>query len=139
MARDEAVGAYEQAFFEAFGRPPEALDPEYLHAAQRAAQSAHPNVHLDANLFAAALGRRGLTPNALDPARAADVWVAEAALAGDPNALNWFEKDALPQLVPALGKLRLGTAERDDTLQRLREELFVGRNGRRPKLNEYGG
>lgn len=139
MARDEAVGAYEQAFFEAFGRPPEALDPGSLHAAQRAAQSAHPDVHLDAKRFATALGRRGLAPEALDAARAADVWVAEAALAADPNALNWFEKDALPQLLPALGKLRLGTAERDDTLQRLREELFVGRNGRRPKLNEYGG
>jgi RNA polymerase sigma-70 factor (ECF subfamily) len=139
MARDQALSAYEQAFLGASGRPPGVLDPEWLQRARLSAQAAHPDVHCEDERFAAGLGRRTLALDALDPARAADVWVVEAALAGDPAALNWFEKDALPQLIPALGKLRLDAAEREDTLQRLREELFVGRDGRRPKLNEYGG
>lgn len=139
MARDPALSAYEQAFFEASGRRPEALHAEGLQRARLAAQEAHPEVSWDDERFATGLGRRTLALDDLDPGRAADVWVVEAALASDPSALNWFEKDALPQLVPALGKLRLDATEREDTLQRLREELFVGRDGRRPKLHEYSG
>jgi RNA polymerase sigma-70 factor, ECF subfamily len=110
-----------------------------LVAACAAARGIHPQIVLDPANFGRALDERGLDAAALGPARAADLWVCAAALAGNAQAVEWFEREALPELLPALARLRLDGAEQDDTLQRFKEELFVGRSGARPKLHEYGG
>ncbi len=140
MARDAELSAYEDAFSDATGGPSAERDLRAaFEGALQAAQTAHPGIQLDAVVFARGLGQRKLSLEDLPADRASDVWVVEAALAGDEGAMHWFEKDAIAKLEPALSKLRLEPSEREDTLQRFREELFVGRSGGRPKLHEYGG
>lgn len=58
-------------------------------------------------------------------ARAADLYIASACVAGDPAALAWLDA-RLPALVgPALAKLGIPSCDNDEIVQRVRVALFV--------------
>lgn len=70
---------------------------------------------------------------------AEDLALARAALAGDARAIASIETAYLRQIPTFVARQRLGPAELDELTQRVRERLFVGREGAPPKLAEYAG
>ncbi len=120
-----------------------ALDPTELQArlaeGLRAAEARYPDIRVEAKSFMSYLAERYQEPRQLDPARLSDLYLCAAAVAGDERAVELFERELLPELDPALTRLRMTNAEHADLRQRLSEELFVARPERRPKIAEYSG
>lgn len=110
-----------------------------LVAALDVARERYGGVSVDAADFARYAAERVEDPAQLVPERLADLLLACAAARGDEAALRVFENELFPELSPALGRLKLGAPERAELEQRLREELFVARPDRRPKIAEYSG
>jgi RNA polymerase sigma-70 factor (ECF subfamily) len=68
-----------------------------------------------------------------------DLYLVCACIEGDPHALSVFEAQLTAAAQPSLVKLGLSREQRDDTLQQVREKLFVGQGGAPPKLASYAG
>jgi RNA polymerase sigma-70 factor (ECF subfamily) len=76
---------------------------------------------------------------ALTSLHAADLYLACACARGDSKAISAFEKRFFPEVADAIARLDGSGTLKDDVQQMLREKLFVGRNGGRPKIADYSG
>ncbi|MBX3209745.1 MAG: transcriptional regulator [Labilithrix sp.] len=109
-----------------------------LHGLVARARAAWPDVRLDAEAFAAFLGRR-VSPETLAEARAEDLWIACASAGADPAALAVVEARYLPDVDAALGKMGLGQDRIAEVKQGLRRLLFVGDGQTPPRIGDYRG
>ncbi|MHB8872753.1 MAG: sigma-70 family RNA polymerase sigma factor [Myxococcaceae bacterium] len=102
------------------------------------ARATWPGIALDDAAFARELGARVKgDAEALFGLKVPDLFLAWACLQGDAAALRHFDA-LLGRLEGALQGFDQGNAFPGEVLQRLRERLLVGVDGR-PKLQEYGG
>lgn len=101
----------------------------------RAGQRAFPEVALDEEAFARHVRARG----SADAAHAEDLFLACACAAGQPRALAYFDERHLSALPRFLSGVERAPAALDEIRQLLRERLFVGSRGERPKIAEYSG
>lgn len=111
------------------------------HILERASQ-AWPGVHLAEARFREEIGRRvsGGDPLAtLRAIHAEDLYLVIACAAGDATALAHFDRVYLDRARQTLARMRLSASEVDETLQALREELFVPAPGERPRILNYAG
>lgn len=67
-----------------------------------------------------------------------DLFLACACAQGQPAAISALEHSYFPQVRARLDP-RIEAAAIDDVISRMREELFVGRPGRQPKIVQYAG
>lgn len=104
---------------------------EDLERAWRAGQAAWPGVVLDRT-------RLGTRLEGLELTFAADLYLAEACLAGDQTAVQLFERDVLVHARGAIAAIDSQGAFVDEAMQRLRETLLVGSDGE-PRLAHYAG
>ncbi len=120
----------------------ERLEQALLEAIDRA-RAAYPAVSLAADAFvgflAAHLEPGSRLPEALSALRLEELFVACACSVRDPVAIRAVERACFGQIDAALGRLRAPSAMVDEVKQELRERLFLGGGGRRPRINEYGG
>ena len=87
----------------------------------------------DAAAFAIHVEMSQPVPEFLD-----DLLLAFAAAQGDPEATRQFELKYADLFRSTTVRI-LGASDADDMVQVLRERLFVGDNGREPRLAEYRG
>lgn len=69
----------------------------------------------------------------------ADLGLATALGAGEPQALRHFERAILPDVRPAVARIDASPAFVDEVVQTLREKLLVGPNGGDGKIDSYSG
>jgi RNA polymerase sigma-70 factor, ECF subfamily len=114
---------------------------EEVRAAARVACAAWPGLSLGEDEFAAQLAQL----LAEDPdARCADLlvgdlYLARACASHDPKALAVFEATLWPEIDAALRRIRLPDHMRQDVLQDLRVNLFVGSSTSPGRIAQYGG
>lgn len=72
-------------------------------------------------------------------AHAEDLALARAAAAGDARAIAVIEALHVRQIPAFVARHKLGPAEVDELSQRVRERLFVARDGKAPKIADYAG
>jgi RNA polymerase sigma-70 factor, ECF subfamily len=70
---------------------------------------------------------------------AADLYLACACALGDPEALAHFDLHFLPVAAEVLMRNGADATWVDEVQQVLRQKLFVGREGRAPRIAEYSG
>lgn len=107
-----------------------------------AARRAWPGVELGDEAFVDALGERlgdgapvaGLAALCVD-----DLYLACACAAGDAHALAAFERCYAGALAATFRGFAAHGSDGADLKQALRERLFVGHDGRPPRIAEYGG
>lgn len=125
------------------------VDPAVLALWERG-RSAWPGLRVPLRRFDRFIARhsermQGLTASAgdaatFDPAGASpDLYLACGCLEGVAGAHELFEEQILTQLPQFLQRYRLDDAMLAEIKQRVRERLFVGRDGQQPKLAEYAG
>jgi RNA polymerase sigma-70 factor (ECF subfamily) len=106
------------------------------------ARSAHPDLRVDDEAFAALLGACVAgSPDplaALDTLHLGDLLLAGASMRGDAGAVVRLERDCLGPAHAVVARI-LGPSECDDAMQSVRERLLVGREGSAPRLGEYAG
>lgn len=106
-------------------------------------RSAWPDIDLSAELFvrhlATHLGAAKVPETALTGSHVADLFVAAASAAGDARAVTAIMEHHFPQLRVALQYLGSTSATADDVKAQMLEQLFVGRDGGRPKIAGYSG
>jgi RNA polymerase sigma-70 factor (ECF subfamily) len=108
-----------------------------------AARAAWPSVDEPTERFVRYLAERA--PRAASPVaslramRTADLYLASACARADPAALKAYDDGFSRDVRGALASLRLGAAEIDDLAQTLVARFFVGLDGSRPKILDYGG
>jgi RNA polymerase sigma-70 factor (ECF subfamily) len=68
-----------------------------------------------------------------------DLFLAGACAAGEPQALAAFERRYLAEVPAHLSRIDATPAFVDEVRQVLRERLFVGQGGARPKVADYSG
>jgi RNA polymerase sigma-70 factor, ECF subfamily len=103
-------------------------------------QARHPRIHLSRSVLAAHLERCGASLEAeIDGDRAGDLYLACAALAGDPEAVATFQKSCWPAVAAYLKPFAGGKAFLAEVAQELWEALLVGSAGRAPRLRDYTG
>ena len=115
------------------------LEPR-LAAFVATARAAWPELEVAATrLFAAVAAALGApTLAALEDLRAADLWLACAALGGDPRAIRVIDQH-LARIAPLLRGVGLAAHELDDVVQQLRARLVLDDGDRRAKLASYAG
>src|SRR5687768_4468061 len=94
-----------------------------------------PNVTLDRDRFAAhvrALGREAIEKYP------ADLYLAAACLAGEPVAVESFERVLLATARSAIMAINHSPPFVEEAMQRLRAHLFIGTNSG-PRLSLYAG
>lgn len=114
----------------------------WLAPAQRAAEQARqawPAIEIAAETYAAWLQERCADVSELAALHTADLYLACGCALGLPAALAAFERELAPRLVRATARVRLPDDARDELLQELRVDLFVGRTDRRPRVHDYRG
>jgi RNA polymerase sigma-70 factor (ECF subfamily) len=97
---------------------------------------------LDAGDFVAAIAQRlpdDATSRALGQVRADELELALACGAGDNDAIAALERRYFGEVEGALARLRLDRARLDEVKQSLRASLFVGADGKPPKIASYSG
>lgn len=118
-----------------------ALDAELASAVARA-HAAWPDVSMPDEDFAGELAARipaEETPlDALRAMRVEDVYLAVACASGDAAAIAEVERRYVPELRRALGGMGLAEVS-EEAVQAMREELFVGAAGARPRIANYSG
>lgn len=109
-------------------------------AVEQAFRRAHarlPAVALSLERFRAAVGALGApNPASLE---LEDLFLATAAADGDAAAIAAIESGPLAGAPGWLARYKLGPAEHDDVVQRVREKLFVAGAERTPRIAEYAG
>jgi RNA polymerase sigma-70 factor (ECF subfamily) len=106
--------------------------------------AAWPTVKLDPEVYLGHLADKlrvrtdELSDRVIRTMPAADLYLAAACTAGDPNAIAAFHDTILPVVRPALGKLGLSDATIDETEQRVLITVLVG-DPDRPAIAMYGG
>ncbi len=106
-----------------------------------AGRTAWPSVQLAPEAFLRHLARH-LPPedtlaHSLRQLHAADLYLACACAAGEPQALLAFEQRILQKVPSRLGQLPASTV--DEVLQVLRQRLLMSTNGGTPKIADYSG
>jgi RNA polymerase sigma-70 factor (ECF subfamily) len=110
-----------------------------LQAALEQGRSAWPTVHADAERFVCHLA--GVAPDqaTLEGVVAADLYLACACQAGDPQALATFDREVLAPAVAPVARSR-GRAQFEQELkQAVRSRLFVAEEGGTGKIAQYAG
>ena len=122
--------------------PPESTDVAHrLEQGFSSARARHPEISVsDEDLVMYALARTEATVP-FDAARMADLLLACGLSRGDASALRTFDGEIVAKIRPALERLRLGRSEVDESIQRLRIDLFVGSGGEEssPRIAQYRG
>ena len=116
---------------------------EALASAVESAGRQHPDLAVAPERFAAFLGARaeagGDAAAALASLHGPDLYLACAALDGDPQALSHLDRHVLARAAVATARVDPSPQFVEDVRQRLRERLLIGPAGSGPKLAEYGG
>ncbi len=92
--------------------------------------------------YLAACGAASITGRSADlfaGVRTTDLYLAAACAARVRGAVEAFDRAHLRRLGAALARLRPSPELLDEVRQVLREKLFVGKDGARPKIAEYDG
>ena len=116
---------------------------EVLRELVDAGAAAWPDVELDPAIFVRHLALH--TPKLEDAAgwlatlHAADLHLACACAEGLPSALAAFDAKYLSHLDLLVARARLSTDEVDELRQRLRESLFLPREGKPARIADYAG
>ena len=125
------------------GESSDQLSREELSAAFARARDAHPGVAVTEAAFTGMLATRleseAAPREALRALRLDDLYLALGCAAGDAAALAWFERAFVPEMRPVLARMGLPTADADEALQMMREELFAPAAGKRPLVLSYAG
>lgn len=77
--------------------------------------------------------------DALDNLRMPDLYLACACASGDNRALAEFDARYVTEIDAALGRMRQSRATVEEVKQLVRQKLFVPKDGKPPKIAEYGG
>jgi RNA polymerase sigma-70 factor, ECF subfamily len=107
------------------------------------AEAAFPDVRCPRPTFVERLARR--PPPGVDPARhvatvrAADLYLAAAAAAGDAAAVGLVERMLSAEVDAARAALRAAPSLTDEVKQRLRAHLLAGGEDRGPAIGDYAG
>jgi RNA polymerase sigma-70 factor (ECF subfamily) len=99
-------------------------------------QRAWPRLDLDLTAFARFLAARGEPPTS---DRVPDLYLACACVEGARGAVEAFDRAHLGVVGAYLARMRPSPAFVEEIQQGLREKLFVGKDGGRPKIAEYDG
>ena len=75
----------------------------------------------------------------LQELHAADLYLACACTAGDPQAIAALDRGFFPDVLASLARSGVEHAVADEAVQRLRERLFVAAEGKRAKIADYSG
>jgi RNA polymerase sigma-70 factor, ECF subfamily len=75
----------------------------------------------------------------LDHVHPEDLWLALVCARGDHRAIVAFEEHYRADLEKLAGRYQGSMASAQELRQTLREKLFVGEEGRAPRINEYSG
>jgi RNA polymerase sigma-70 factor (ECF subfamily) len=75
----------------------------------------------------------------LAKAKLEDLYLASACCEGSNAALAVFEREHISRIPDYLARLRPTSDFVDEVMQIVRERIFVGRNGRSPRIGEYSG
>jgi RNA polymerase sigma-70 factor (ECF subfamily) len=111
----------------------------WLRDAITAARAAWPTVHLTDEELVDYLGPAGSEAIRADAARAQDLYLACACVAGQPAALALFDKHYLAQVAGHVGRVTQSQDAVHEALQTLRVRLFVGSGGQPPRIRQYHG
>jgi RNA polymerase sigma-70 factor (ECF subfamily) len=99
-----------------------------------------PGISIEGRRFAAHLALCGApVDDSIDAPRAADLYLACAALEADPAAISALERQCWPVVLRYLRPLRRSKAIVDDLRQELWDSLLVTRPGTPAKLVTYSG
>jgi RNA polymerase sigma-70 factor (ECF subfamily) len=116
---------------------------DFLVERWAAARRAWPTVTLDPALFWPHLGARvpaqTETVDELRELRTDELYLTCACQAGNRQALAVFEQRYFDGVVSSLSRMRLDASRIDELQQQLRQRLFMGRGGKRPKVAAYAG
>jgi RNA polymerase sigma-70 factor (ECF subfamily) len=81
----------------------------------------------------------GSSPAHLERLQGADLYLACACAAGDAGSVAAFDRRYLAPLPPVLVRKGIARDVAEEVVQALRERLFVGTSGARPKIVDYDG
>ena len=115
--------------------PSERVGPE-LAALVARARRAWPDLGVDEDRFAGYLAAR---LDGDDPLHVEDLYLACACVDGLPRALAAFDERHLTVVPRYLLRFARSSAFAEEVQQRLRECLFVGSDGERPRMTSYSG
>lgn len=76
---------------------------------------------------------------ALSSRQLPDLYLAWACARGDAQALEAFERELIPTIAASLASRQVPSAVVDETLQLLREKLFLVEGSRAPAIGKYRG
>ena len=113
-----------------------------IREAHAAAQQVWPGCALTLERFHGDLVRRlggAIEPEALRTICTADVYLAIAALDGDPVAIGHLEREVLAEIAHAARRLRATDDQAAEVGAQLRRTLFTAEPGRRAGLAEFKG
>lgn len=110
-----------------------------LEGALARARAAWPEVGLTAEAFLPYLAVRMAGPDDLAELNVVDLYAACAAVHRDPRALAAIEAHYFGDIDAALRKMNLPAPRIDDVKQTVRHQLFVGQDGKPPRIAQYSG
>ena len=109
----------------------------------RIGRAAWPDLSIGDDEFLQYLGERWpegtVGVAALDGVHVADLYLAAACALGRPRALAAFERHCFVSLPAILARYSTHSDFHDEVRQALRERLFVGSAGQRPRIADYAG
>lgn len=112
-----------------------------LAAAHAEARTLWPEIELPFDTYRAHVNQRvppETSPEFGDPCLI-DLYLACACARGQPEAIAVFEREHMPRVAAATGRITAGKSPADETKQVVREILFVGSQDRAPAIAEYSG
>lgn len=124
-----------------------ALESRYTAALDRA-RAAHPDVRGNETLFAEALGTKLASDETLEwpdverlltESDAPAIYLAAACADGQSDAIERFETLYFTAIPKALRSMGAQPADIDDVLSVVREKLFIGVDGQRPRVLGFAG
>jgi RNA polymerase sigma-70 factor (ECF subfamily) len=103
------------------------------------ARAAWPTVRVAGDAYATHLGERASSGAGLAKLHTSDLFLAQACLDSQPEALTAFEAAFLAQLEPRLRRYHPSPEFADEVRQILRERFFVWVRDRPPRIAGYSG